>query len=484
MMPPEHLDVLIIGAGLSGIGAGYHLQKECPKKSFAILESRDCIGGTWDLFRYPGIRSDSDMYTLGYPFRPWKDGKAIADGPSILSYIRETAQEFGIDQKIRYQHRVVGASWSSADSLWTIDIEQGPSREHIQITCWYLYLCTGYYDYENGYLPDFPGKERFQGRTVHPQKWTPDIDYAGKRVLVIGSGATAVTIVPEMAKTAAHVTMLQRTPTYIVSMPSQDSLANGLRKLLPGKMAHSLVRWKNVMMSMFFYQLSRRAPELMKKLVRKGVQTELGKNYDLKHFTPNYNPWDQRLCIVPDGDMFEAIRNGTVDIVTDHIETFTEKGVKLKSGTELEADLIVTATGLKLKLIGGMLVTVDGKLVHPPDCKVYKGMMLSDVPNLAFAIGYTNASWTLKADLSNRYLCRLINYMDQHGYTSCMPKIRGTIKDEPLMDFTSGYVQRDLANLPKQGSKAPWKLYQNYILDLITLGYRSVTDNMQFSRGK
>ncbi|HQR06309.1 MAG TPA: NAD(P)/FAD-dependent oxidoreductase [Gemmatales bacterium] len=483
-MPSEHLDVLIIGAGLSGIGAGYHLQKDCPKKTYAILESRDCIGGTWDLFRYPGIRSDSDMYTLGYPFRPWKDGKAIADGPSILNYIRDTAHEFGIDQKIRYQHRVVGASWTSADSLWTIDVERGPSRERIQITCRFLYCCTGYYDYDNGYLPDFLGKERFQGRTVHPQKWTTDIDYAGKRVLVIGSGATAVTLVPEMAKTAAHVTMLQRSPTYIVSMPSQDALANGMRKFLPSKMAHNLSRWKNVMMSMLFYQLSRRSPGLMKKLIRKGVQTELGKSYDLKHFTPNYNPWDQRLCIVPDGDMFQAIKKGTVDIVTDHIETFTEKGVKLKSGTEIEADLIVTATGLKMKLIGGMSLTVDGKLVNPPDCKVYKGMMLSDVPNLAFAIGYTNASWTLKADLSNRYLCRVINYMDQHGYTSCMPKIRGAIKDEPLMDFTSGYVQRDLANLPKQGNKAPWKLYQNYILDLITLGYRSVTDYMVFSRGK
>jgi len=483
-MPPEHLDVLIIGAGLSGIGAGYHLQKDCPKKTYAILESRDCIGGTWDLFRYPGIRSDSDMYTLGYPFRPWKDGKAIADGPSILQYVRDTAHEFDIDQNIRYQHRVMGASWSSADSLWTVDIERGPSRERIQIACRFLYLCTGYYDYDNGYLPDFPGKERFQGRTVHPQKWTSDIDYAGKRVLVIGSGATAVTLVPELAKTAAHVTMLQRSPTYIVSMPSQDALANGMRKVLPGKMAHSLSRWKNVMMSMLFYQLSRRAPEVMKKLLRKGVQSELGKSYDMKHFTPNYNPWDQRLCIVPDGDMFQAIKKGTVDIVTDHIETFTERGVKLKSGTEIDADLIVTATGLKMKLIGGMQVTVDGKLVNPPDCKVYKGMMLSDVPNLAFAIGYTNASWTLKADLSNRYLCRVINYMDQRGYTSGMPKIRGKVKDEPLMDFTSGYVQRDLANLPKQGSKAPWKLYQNYILDLITLGYRSVTDYMVFSRGK
>jgi len=483
-MAVEHLDVLVIGAGLSGVGAGYQLQKECPKKSYAILESRESLGGTWDLFRYPGIRSDSDMYTLGYPFRPWKDGKAIADGPSILKYIHDTAQEFGIDQKIRLQHRVVGAAWSTKDALWTIDIERGPNRERIQITCCFLYLCTGYYDYDAGYLPDFPGKERYLGQMVHPQKWTSDIDYAGKRVLVIGSGATAVTLVPELAKTAAHVTMLQRTPTYIVSIPAQDKLANGLRHLLPEKVAHRISRWKNVLLSMFFYQLSRRSPGLMKKMISKGVQSELGKTYDMKHFTPNYNPWDQRMCIVPDGDMFQAIKKGTVDIVTDHIDTFTQKGVKLKSGTELEADLIVTATGLKMKLIGGMQVVVDGKLVNPPDCKVYKGMMLSDVPNLAFVVGYTNASWTLKADLSNIYFCRLINYMDQRGYSRCVPRVRSEMGEEPLMDFTSGYVQRALSTLPKQGSRAPWKLYQNYILDLYTLRYRAVTDNMEFTRGK
>ena len=482
-MSAEHFDVLIIGAGLSGIGAAYHLQKECPKKSYAILEARECIGGTWDLFRYPGIRSDSDMYTLGYPFRPWKDGKAIADGPSILQYIRDTAKEFGIDRKIFYQHRVVGASWSSTDSQWTVDIERGPERELIQIVCRFLYLCTGYYDYDAGYLPEFPGKEKYQGSMVHPQKWSQDIEYAGKRVLVIGSGATAVTLVPELAKTAKHVTMLQRTPTYVVSMPTEDKLANGMRRLLPGKMAHSLSRWKNVMQSILFYQISRRAPGLAKKLIRKGVQAELGTSFDMKHFTPNYNPWDQRLCVVPDGDMFKAIKQGSVEVVTDHINTFTEKGVKLKSGTEIEVDLIVTATGLKLKLIGGMQLVVDGKKVDPPQCKVYKGMMLSDVPNLAFAVGYTNASWTLKADLSNSYLCRVIKYMDQRGYSRCVPRVRGEMKEEPLMDFTSGYVQRELANLPKQGSKAPWKLYQNYILDLFTLRYRSVTDSMEFTRG-
>lgn len=483
-MPPEHVDVLIIGAGLSGIGAAYHVQTYCPGKSYAVLEARESIGGTWDLFRYPGIRSDSDMYTLGYPFRPWTEGKAIADGPSILNYIRQTAREYGIEQKIRFQQRVVRVEWSSDSSLWTVHVEQGSERRSTTITCRFLYLCTGYYNYENGYTPEFPGRARFQGQIVHPQKWTSDIDYAGRKVIVIGSGATAVTLVPEMAKTAAHVTMLQRSPTYVVSLPMEDKLANRLQNVLPAKTAFSLARWKNVLFSMVFYQIARRAPKVAKWLLRKGVQSALGRDYDISHFTPAYNPWDQRLCVVPDGDLFQAIKSGRVSIVTDQIETFTEKGIKLKSGAELDADLIVTATGLKLKLIGGMQVVVDGHVVQPPQCKVYKGMMLSDVPNFAFAVGYTNASWTLKADLSNKYFCRLIRYMDQHGYTRCVPRVRGELQDIPLMDFTSGYVVRDLQNLPRQGNKAPWKLYQNYILDLMTLGYRGVTNSMEFSRAR
>lgn len=483
-MPAEHFDVLIIGAGLSGIGAGYHLQTECPSKSYAILEARDAIGGTWDLFRYPGIRSDSDMYTLGYPFRPWNEGKAIADGPAILKYIRETAAEHGIDQKIRFQHRVTKASWSSANDRWTVEVQRNPNHETVCYTCRFLYLCAGYYDYAEGYTPAFPGIEQYQGRVVHPQKWTDDVDYANKRVIVIGSGATAITIVPEMAKTAAHVTMLQRSPTYIVTMPMQDKLANGLRRVLPNKLAFSIARWKNVLISMIFYQLARRSPKTMKWLINKGVKRELGDSYDMKHFTPPYNPWDQRLCVVPDSDLFQAIKQGKVSIVTDHIETFTEQGLRLKSGQELPADLIVTATGLKLKLMGGLQLVVDNQPVHLPDCSVYKGMMLSNVPNLAFAVGYTNASWTLKADLSNRYLCRLINHMDEHGYTRCMPKMDSPVREEPLIDFTSGYVQREIANLPKQGARAPWKLYQNYALDLLTLRYGSVTNNMEFKRDR
>lgn len=483
-MPVEHFDVLIIGAGLSGIGAGYHLQHDCPTKTYAILEAREAIGGTWDLFRYPGIRSDSDMYTLGYPFRPWVEGKAIADGPSILNYIRETARENGIDQKIRFQQKVVRAHWSTADAKWTVEATQGPGGELVTYTCHFLYLCAGYYNYDAGYTPDFPGVERFQGRIVHPQKWTSDIDYAGKRVIVIGSGATAVTLVPEMAKTAAHVTMLQRSPTYIASMPMQDKLANGMRRLLPGKLAYGITRWKNVLWSMFFYQLSRRATATAKWLLRKGVEKELGPDYDMRHFTPSYRPWDQRLCVVPDGDLFHAIKQDKVTIVTEQIETFTEQGIQLKSGQELEADLIVTATGLKLHLMGGMQLSVDSKLIPPPACHVYKGMMLSNVPNMAFAVGYTNASWTLKADLTSRYVCRLINYLDKHGYRQCMPKVRSNMRDEPLLDFNSGYVLRDLASLPKQGNRAPWKLYQNYALDLVTLRLGTVTDSMVFKRGR
>ena len=482
-MSTEHFDVLVVGAGLSGIGAGYHLQEKCPNRSYAILEARDSIGGTWDLFRYPGIRSDSDMYTLGYSFRPWTGAKAIADGPSILEYVRQTAKDSGIDRNIRFHHRVKRAQWSTADSQWTVEAERGPSQETMRFTCNFLLMCSGYYDYAQGYTPDFPGTERYRGRIVHPQKWTDDVDYAGKRVVVIGSGATAVTLVPSMAETAAHVTMLQRSPSYILSLPAQDPIANGLRRILPSKLAYAITRWKNVLLTMLVFQLSRRRPEWIKKLIHKGVRAALGPDYDVdQHFKPRYNPWDQRMCLVPDGDLFRSIREGRVSVVTDHIETFTEKGLKLKSGAELEADVIVTATGLNLLAMGGMQVSVDNRPIDLSKTLSYKGMMLSGVPNLASAIGYTNASWTLKCDLTCEYVCRLLNYMDKNGFQQCVPRNDDpSITELPLIDFSSGYVQRSIGKFPKQGSKRPWKLYQNYALDIVTLKFGSVNDAMVFS---
>ena len=483
-MAVEHLDVLIVEAGLSGIGAGYHLQTLCPNKRYAILEGRACSGGTWDLFRYPGIRSDSDMYTLGYSFRPWTDAKAIADGPSILSYVRKTAQDYGIDRKIRYQHWVKRAAWSSVDACWTLDIEQGPDKQLLQLSCNFLYMCSGYYSYEQGYTPEFEGAENFKGRIVHPQKWTDDIDYAGKRVVVIGSGATAVTLVPEMAKTAAHVTMLQRSPTYILALPDEDVIANTLRRFLPAKLAYGITRWKNVLMGMLFFQLCRRAPGLIKDMVRKGVRQALGPDYDIKtHFTPRYNPWDQRMCLVPNGDLFKTIRSGKASIVTDHIDSFTESGIRLKSGAELEADLVVTATGLNMVALGGMAISVDGQSIDLAKTLNYKGMMCSGLPNMASALGYTNASWTLKCDLTSAYVCRLLNYMDQHGYQQCTPRNTDpSVSEQPLIDFSSSYVLRAIDRFPKQGSKAPWRLYQNYALDLLTLKFGAVDDGvMQFT---
>lgn len=475
-----HVDVLIVGAGLSGIGAGWHLQKNCPTKSYAILEGREAIGGTWDLFRYPGIRSDSDMYTLGYSFKPWTEAKAIADGPRILNYVRETANDNGIDKKIRFNHHVKSASWSSKDARWTVEVERGPAKESVRFTCGFLFMCSGYYNYENGYLPEFSGMDTFKGRIVHPQKWTQDIDYAGKRVVVIGSGATAVTLVPEMAKTAAHVTMLQRSPTYVVSRPAQDALANKLREKLPAKLAYHLIRWRNVMWGMYFFQLCRRKPERAKQMILGGVRHALGPDYDIgTHFTPRYNPWQQRLCLVPDGDLFRAIRRGSASVVTNTIGTFTEKGIRLADGSELEADLIVTATGLNLQVLGGMQVSVDGRAVDFARTLNYKGMMYSDVPNLASSFGYTNASWTLKCDLTCEYVCRLVNYMDKHGYKQCMPRnVDPTVTEVNWLDFTSGYVQRSVAKMPKQGSKRPWKLYQNYALDIVTLRLGKVDDGV------
>jgi cation diffusion facilitator CzcD-associated flavoprotein CzcO len=481
----QHVDVLVVGAGISGISAGYYLQTQCPRKSFAILEARQVIGGTWDLFRYPGVRSDSDMYTLGYSFRPWRSEKSITDGPSVLQYVRDTASAYGIDRKIKYGHRVTRASWSTADGLWTVEAEVGPEKALTRFTCNFLYMCAGYYDYESGYTPGWPGMERFRGRVVHPQHWPEDLDYKDRRVVVIGSGATAVTLVPAMAETAAHVTMLQRSPTYVVALPARDRIARWLHRWLPARLAHGLARWKNVFLTMYFYNLTRRKPDYAKHMILKAVQKELGPDYDVsKHFTPSYNPWDQRLCLIPDADLFKAIRAGTASVVTDEIESFTETGLKLRSGASLDADIIVTATGLKVKMVGGMAIVVDGAPVDMAKQLIYRGMMLSDVPNLAFALGYTNASWTLKCELTSAYICRLVNHMQARGYDWCAPRRRdSSLTEVPAIDFSSGYIQRASAVLPKQGSKKPWRLYQNYALDMAALRFGTLDDGtMEFGR--
>jgi monooxygenase len=482
-MTSEHFDVVVVGAGLSGIGAAYHLKTMSPKKSYVVLEGRGAIGGTWDLFRYPGIRSDSDMYTLGYRFKPWEDAKAIADGPSIRKYVVETAQENGIDKNIRFNHMVKRASWSSETSRWTVETET-PANGVVRFTCNFLFMCSGYYDYAGGYAPEFPGTQNFSGKIVHPQKWPEDLDYKNKKVVIIGSGATAVTLLPEMAKDAAHVTMLQRSPTYVVSRPAEDARANWLRRHLPSKLAYGITRWINVTFGMYFFNLARKKPAQVKKYLIDMVRKELGEGFDVDtHFTPRYNPWDQRLCLVPDSDLFASIRNGTSSVVTDTIDTFTPTGIKLKSGKELEADIVVTATGLKMQLLSGLEVTVDGILQNMPKTMSYKGMMYSGVPNLASSFGYTNASWTLKADLTCEYICRLLNYMDKHGYTEARPHKDASVEEAPWLDFSSGYVQRALDVLPKQGTKHPWKLYQNYALDLVTLRYGKVNDGtMQFAK--
>jgi monooxygenase len=477
---PNHFDVLIVGAGLSGIGAACSLQKYCPNKTYAILEARPSVGGTWDLFRYPGIRSDSDMFTLGYSFRPWLEGKAIADGHSILKYINDTARDYRIDRHIRLNHGVKRASWSSKDAQWSVDAECGKERQAVRFTCNFLMLCSGYYSYVEGYTPEFPGIQNFQGTVVHPQKWPTDLDFANKRVVVIGSGATAVTLVPAMAKTAASVTMLQRSPTYCVAMPGQDVMANFLRRHLPAKVAYNIVRWRNILFGMYFYRLSRRSPERIKKWIAKRVQTALGPDYDTAaHFTPRYNPWDQRMCLVPDGDLFEAIRSGKASVVTDAIETIAEHGIKLRSGTELPADIIVSATGLNLVAFGEIRVSVDGRDIDPAKTLNYKGTMYGGIPNLASTFGYTNASWTLKAELTCDYICRVLNHMDKGGYKVCVPQNDDpSVSVEPWLNLTSGYVQRTMDKLPKQGSKTPWKLHQNYVRDVMSLKFGSVDDGV------
>jgi cation diffusion facilitator CzcD-associated flavoprotein CzcO len=469
----EHLDVLIVGAGISGIDAAFHLQKRLPGKSFAILEARGRIGGTWDLFRYPGIRSDSDMFTLGFPFRPWRGDKAIVGGAEIRDYVEATARAFGIDRRIRFRHRVAAARWSSREARWTLEAEtpEGTRR----FSCGFLFLCSGYYDYDSGYRPEWPGEDSFAGRIVHPQHWPEDLDLAGRRVAVIGSGATAMTLVPAIADCgAAHVTMVQRSPSYVVSRPSRDRLASGL--------GPRLTRTKNVALGAWFFRLARRRPARVREKLIELARAELPPGYEVeRHFGPRYDPWDQRLCLVPDGDLFAAIREGRVSVATGEIETFTAGGLRLRSGEEIEADIVVTATGLVVKLLGGVALAVDGLPADAGGRLVYKGMMLEDVPNLAFSFGYTNASWTLKCDLTSRYVCRLLAHMDRRGHLVCVPRVRGEVERRPLLDFSSGYIARAEDVLPKQGTKNPWRVPQNYFRDLATLGFGRVADEaMEF----
>jgi cation diffusion facilitator CzcD-associated flavoprotein CzcO len=479
-MSVEHFDVVIIGAGLSGIGAGYRLQTRCPGKRYVILEARSTIGGTWDLFRYPGVRSDSDMFTLGYPFRPWKEARAIADGPSILQYVRDTAQEFGIDQHIRFQQRVESASWSSEEERWSIQVKSSATGETAHYSCNFLYSCTGYYRYDSGYEPEFRGAGNFRGRFVHPQHWPQDLDYSGKKVVVIGSGATAVTLVPAMSEKAAHVTMLQRSPTYMLTLPMHDGAADLLRKCLPTNLGHRAVRWKNILISIALYQVSRRSPESMRRLLRKAAIASLPQGYDVdKHFNPRYQPWDQRLCLIPDADLYRSISEGRASVVTDEIETLTENGMRLKSGAQLDADIIVSATGLRMLALGGIGLTVDGVKVDVGKSFVYKGTMVGNVPNFAFCVGYTNNSWTLRADLASTFVCRVLNHIDRGGYRTCKPVCDpASIDAQPLLNLSSGYVMRASADLPKQGGKKPWLIRQNYIFDMLSMKLSRMEDGV------
>jgi len=471
--------VLIVGAGISGIGAACHLQDRCPGKTWAILEARDALGGTWDLFRFPGVRSDSDMLTLGYGFRPWTGASTLADGTSIREYLHATARERGIDTKIRYGHRVVAADWSSEDRRWTVTAESDSGR--IELTCSFLYSCTGYYRYDEGFRPEFPGEDRFPGPVVHPQHWPADLDHTGKRVVVIGSGATAVTLVPAMARDAAHVTMLQRSPSYILTLPSEDPVLVRLRRLLPDRLATKLARGKNMALQIAIYQFARRAPRTARKVLQDGVRRQLPPGYPVEtHFRPAYNPWDQRLCLVPDGDLFAAISAGSVTMVTDTIEAFTETGIRLASGAELDADIIVSATGLSLLAAGGMALSIDGNPVPMADTVTYKGMMLSGVPNFALAIGYTNASWTLKVDLVSEYVCRLLTEMERTGHTVVTPQSPPPGPREPLLNLRANYVKRSLDALPRQARSRPWRINQNYARDVLLFRHGPVTDAVEF----
>ena len=478
MASAEYFDVVIVGAGLSGIGSACHLGKECPGKTYLVLESRQAMGGTWDLFRYPGIRSDSDMHTLGYNFKPWRESKAIADGPAILKYIHETADEYHVNEHIRYGQQLIRAEWSSRAATWSLKVRETTTGEIRTIHCNILLVCAGYYSYEQAYVPEFPGRDRFAGPIVEPQFWPGDLDYRGKRVVVIGSGATAMTIVPEMAKDADQVVMLQRSPTYVIAQPDEDAIANFLRKVLPAKIAYAITRWKNVTLQQLSFRLARKRPEFAKRLLLKWVQKELGPGYDVEtHFTPTYNPWEQRLCLVPNGDLFAAIRSGKASVVTDTIETFTETGIRLDSGHELDTDIIVTATGLKLIVLGGIDFEVDGQPVDFSQTVTYRGIMLEGLPNLVSTFGYINASWTLRADLIAEYACQLINYMDANGLRQCTPRLRDEDLDmsrQPyIVGFSSGYLQRVMDDLPKQGDRQPWLNPQNYKRD--RKSYRKAT---------
>ncbi len=474
----NHFDVIVIGAGISGIGAGYHLQTKCPEKSYAILEGRDTIGGTWDLFKYPGIRSDSDMYTLGFSFFPWKEKEAIADGPSILKYLDETSKKFNIDKKIKFNHYVKDASWCSEKSIWTLKVEDKNQIGTVTMSCNFIFMCSGYYSYEKGYTPDFKGIDDFNGKIMHPQKWDTSIDYSDKEVIVIGSGATAVTLVPEMAKDAKHVTMLQRSPTYVVSAPQKDPLAIFLQKYLPPKLSYFIVRWKNILRQQWYFRLCKKNPKRVKDFIINQVQKSLGNDYDVdKHFTPNYNPWDQRMCLVPNGDLFKSIRKKQTSVVTDTIDKFTSTGIKLESGKTLTADLIITATGLNLEICSNIKLKVDGEDINLPDTVTYKGMMFSGVPNLVSTFGYTNASWTLGADLTSEYVCRLLNYMKKSSIKKCCPEANSKIENnDDWLNLTSGYIKRSKDIFPKQGSRSPWTNNQNFLKDIFQIRYGKIND--------
>jgi|TARA_B100001093_G_scaffold298607_1_gene284712 cation diffusion facilitator CzcD-associated flavoprotein CzcO len=476
-----HKDVVIVGAGISGIAAGYNLKKTCPNKSFCILEGRDDIGGTWDLFKYPGIRSDSDMHTLGYRFKPWIHDKSIADGPSILEYIKETIEENDLRKDILVNHKVKSSNWNSHNNVWELEIDENDKLKHI--TCNFLFLCGGYYSYTKPHMPSFKNQENFAGEIIHPQFWSDDVDYVDKKVAVIGSGATAITIVPAISEKAKHVTMIQRSPTYVVSGPSEDKINKFLRKFLPTKVTYFLIRWKNILWQSFTFSLARKYPERTKNKILDLIKDELGADYDIdKHFTPSYKPWDQRICLVPDSDLFKAIAEKKASVVTDTIDEFQSDGILLNSGEKVKADLIITATGIKLNSLNDISVTLDGVKLDPHERLTYKGMMLSGVPNFAISFGYVNASWTLRADLTCEYVCRLIKLMDKKGTACCKPvDDKSAYGDDKLIDFTSGYFQRGLHLMPKQGNKAPWKNYQNYLKDIFAVRLLSIKDsNLKF----